>query len=249
MVDVTLHLGDCLDVMRGMEAGSVDAVITDPPYSSGGMVRGDRSAKTSNKYQHSDTVLKKPEFSGDTRDQRGWAYWCALWLSEARRLVRPSGIVVMFTDWRQLPTATDAIQAGGWVWRGIAVWDKGNAIPQPNSFRAQCEFLVWGTNGQREVDYSGGTYPPGLFSVKPPGTNERLHITEKPVDLMEMILQITKPGDTILDPFMGSGTMGVACAKTGRNFIGCETVETYYAIAQRRIAAAQAQPSLWEAAK
>ena len=240
--DVRLYLGDCLDVMKTLPEGSVDAVVTDPPYSSGGMVRGDRNAATSAKYQHGDTEGKHPEFVGDTRDQRGWLAWCALWLAAAKRITRPGGVVVAFSDWRQLPTLTDAIQAGGWVWRGIAVWDKGNAIPQPNAYRAQCEYLVWGTHGGRIVDFAEGTYPPGLFACKAP--RDRTHITEKPVALMEALLGITQPGATILDPFMGSGTTGVACLQTGRRFIGIEIDPVYYEIAEKRIAEAQMQQRL-----
>jgi len=61
-----------------------------------------------------------------------------------------------------------------------------------------------------------------------------------------MVRLVTEPGSTVLDPFMGSGTTGVACVQTGRNFIGIEIDETYYRIAQQRIAEAQMQPSLWE---
>lgn len=75
------------------------------------------------------------------------------------------------------------------------------------------------------------------------------HITPKPVEMIENIIRhSTNEGDTILDPFMGSGTTGVACVQTGRNFIGIEIDEGYYRIAERRIAEAQMQPSLLELA-
>ncbi len=241
-MNYTLHMGDCLDYLRTLPDGSVDAVITDPPYSSGGMVRGDRNVATNGKYQHGDTADKKPNFGGDTRDQRSWLAWCSMWMAEAKRLVKPEGALLSFSDWRQLPTLTDAVQCGGWVWRGIAVWDKGNAIPQPNSFRAQCEFIAWGTNGPRYVDYQGGAYLPGVFFCKSP--SDRSHVTEKPVDVMSWLIGIVPEGSTVLDPFMGSGTTGVACMQTGRNFIGCEIDPGYFAIAKKRIEDAAAQPPL-----
>ena len=75
---------------------------------------------------------------------------------------------------------------------------------------------------------------------------EHYHPTQKPVALMEWILlQVTDEGDTVFDPFMGSGTTGVACVKLGRNFIGCEINPDYYAIAERRIAEAQLQMPLF----
>ena len=78
---------------------------------------------------------------------------------------------------------------------------------------------------------------------------DREHPTQKPVEVMKFSLEKAKlqPGATIFDPFMGSGTTGVACVQLGRNFIGCEIDPQYYAIAERRIRDAQAQPNLFEA--
>lgn len=74
------------------------------------------------------------------------------------------------------------------------------------------------------------------------------HPSPKPIEYMlKLIERVTNPGDTIFDPFMGSGTTGVACVQLGRNFIGCEIDPQYYAISERRIRDAQAQPSLLEA--
>jgi len=248
-VPYKLYQGESLSFMQSLPAASVDAVITDPPYSSGGMVRGDRNTATNQKYQHGDTKDKKPNFSGDTRDQRSWIMWCSLWLQEAKRITKPNGVVIAFSDWRQLPALTDAIQCGGWVWRGIAVWDKGNAIPQPNSFRAQSEFVVWGTNGAREVDYKNGAYLPGVFFCETVKGSEREHVTEKPVSVMKWLAEIVPPNGIIFDPFMGSGTTGIAALQLGRKFIGCELSPEYFAIAERRIKQAEQQPSLWHEAQ
>jgi len=152
--------GDCLDVLRSMPDASVDAVVTDPPYSSGGMVRGDRMGTTRDKYQSSDVQTEFESFTGDNRDQRGFAYWCVLWLSECRRVTKPGGMICVFTDWRQLPTTTDAVQGGGWVWRGIVPWDKVQARPMPNRFRAQAEYMVWATNGPRDFSTSHAAASP-----------------------------------------------------------------------------------------
>ncbi len=117
-----LHQGDALAVLRSMPDASVDAVITDPPYSSGGFTRGDRSLPPAMKYTMNGTKIERPTFAGDNRDQRSFGYWCALWLGECLRVAKPGAPLCVFTDWRQLPTMTDAIQAGGWVWRGIVDW-------------------------------------------------------------------------------------------------------------------------------
>ena len=241
--DATLYLGDCLHILPEIEG--LGGLITDPPYSSGGMVRGDRMNKTSSKYQTSGAIVQHADFTGDNRDQRAFSYWMALWLSEALRATKPSGMCCLFTDWRQLPSTTDALQSGGWVWRGVAVWDKVNARPFPGRFRSQSEYLVWGTNGGHNPDPQNSEYLPGVFTIKAPGSNERQHTTQKPTELMEKIIQVVPKGEIVCDPFMGSGTTGVAAVNTGRPFIGMELSEHYFYIACERIAAAYAQGRLF----
>jgi site-specific DNA-methyltransferase (adenine-specific) len=249
-MSVTLHLGDCLDFMRTLPAGSVDAVITDPPYSSGGSFRSDRTNSTASKYlgsYGSTTAGKLGEVIGDSRDALGWAFWATLWASAAYNVVKVGGFCLMFSDWRQLPNATNVLQAAGFVWRGIAVWDKGGSVrPMSGRFAHQAEYVLWGTKGPIPWDYSKPWHK-GVFTSGSVSSKERNHQTEKPTDVMKWLIEITDEGQTILDPFMGSGTTGVACVQTGHNFIGCEIDPGYFEIARKRIAQAQAQPSLLEA--
>lgn len=232
-----LHHGEALAFLQTLPSGSVDAVITDPPYSSGGMVRGDRTGSTTSKYVQSDSSNKElGEFSGDNRDQRAYAYWCALWLSECARICKPGGVALLFTDWRQLPATTDALQAGGWVWRGLVPWAKTSYRPQAGRFAAQCEYVVWGSAGGMPVDYTDECLP-GFFSAAAP--RDRQHITQKPLDVMRKLVQIAPKGGVILDPFMGSGTTGVAAVLEGREFIGSEMTDHYYEVARTRVQTAE----------
>ena len=234
---IQLYHGDALDLLRGLPDASVDALITDPPYSSGGAFRGDRITSTTAKYVDNRDQLKRPDFGGDNRDQRAYGYWCALWLSECLRIVKPGGAVCLFTDWRQLPVTTDALQAGGWIWRGIAVWDKTEAArPRKGVYRNQCEYVVWGSSGSIGKIYSDDGRPclPGVWRQSV-GGDEKHHIAGKPVKVMEQVVAICPEGGVVLDPFMGSGTTGVACARTGRGFIGFERENAYLDIARSRI--------------
>ena len=240
--NATLYLGDCLEILPTLP--KVDAVITDPPYSSGGMVRSDRMMSTRAKYQSSQVEVEHPLFSGDNRDQRSFGYWMALWLGAALRVSNGASLCCLFTDWRQLPTMTDAMQAGGWIWRGIAPWDKINARPAPGRFAGQAEYLVWGTNGPHNPDKKTAKYGKGVFRHNAPHADDRQHSTQKPVALLEEILSVTDDGCTILDPFMGSGTTGVAAVQMGRKFIGIEIEPKYFDIACERIRQAQAQGQL-----
>ena len=231
----TLYGGDSLAVLRELPAGSVDAVITDPPYSSGGMVRGDRNGSTGGKYSRAEDAANiTADFTGDNRDQRAYAYWSALWMGEALRATKPGGVLLAFTDWRQLPATTDAIQAGGWVWRGIVPWYKPAARPTAGRFTAHCEYVVWGSAGGMPLDYSGNTPVfPGFYQASAP--RDREHQTQKPLSVMRDLVKICPEGGTVLDPFMGSGTTGAAAIAERRRFIGVEMVAHYQQVAERRI--------------
>lgn len=245
MSQITLHQGDCLEYLKTLEPGSVDAVVTDPPYSSGGMMRGDRMQNTRGKYVTTSASHDIPAFSGDNRDQRSYLAWCTQWLGYCYQAAAPGALCCVFTDWRQLPITTDAFQCAGWVWRGVAVWDKRNGRPCLGRFSQRAEFVVWGSKGPRPTE---GACSPGVYNEATPAGSSREHITQKPVSVAEWLLKPIREGGTILDPFMGSGTTGVACVRTGRNFIGCEIDPTYFAIAQRRIADEQAKTALLETA-
>ena len=234
----TLHHGDCLEWLRTLPSASVDALITDPPYSSGGAFRGDRMADTDSKYTQAQYQGRNPSFDGDTRDQRSFAYWEALVLSECLRIVRPGGVCAVFTDWRQLPSTTDAVQAGGWVWRGIAVWDKSEGVrPQKGRFRSQSEYVVWGSRGPMPLDRSAPVLPGVLRSVV--RQDDKHHQTGKPTEVMRWLARFCERGGVILDPFAGSGTTGVGALLEGYSFVGCEKSPEYFNIACKRLAAAE----------
>lgn len=234
----TLYLGDCLSIIPTL--GPINALFADPPYSSGGAFRGDRMLQTSAKYQSSEHRGLYAEFSGDNRDQRAYGYWSALWIGACQARMVQGAIAGLFTDWRQLPTTTDALQAGGLVWRGIVPWDKTEAArPQRGRYRNQCEYLVWGSNGPLADE---GICAPGCFRYSA-NSEPKQHIAGKPSALLADLLAIA--GQTVLDPFMGSGTTGVAAVKSGRNFVGIEIDPTHFETACRRIEDAQRQGSLF----
>ena len=231
----TLYHGEALAMLQDMPTESVDMIATDPPYSSGGQFRSDRSAKTSSKYLGPENVGARPDFQGDNKDQRAFCYWSALWLSECHRIVRPGEYCCLFSDWRQYPISSDAIQAGGWIWRGVGVWDKTEAArPAKRRLRAQAEFIIWGSKGPVKEYDDYKPCLPGVFRVGI-DTALRHHQTEKPLKLMEYILQLCRPSSTVLDPFAGSGTTLVAAKKLGYQAIGIEIEEQYCEMAANRL--------------
>lgn len=236
--------GDCLEVLPRLPAGCVDAVVTDPPYSSGGAFRGDRAASTITKYVQSGQIAERTDFGGDTRDQRSFLAWSSLWLSAARVATVPGGTICSFIDWRQLPVMTDAIQSGGWTWRNIATWWKPGVRMQRGRFSSSAEYVVYGTNGAN--DSNGEKSPQNVFSCQPVGGDEKTHIAEKPIEVVKWLLSVTPPGAVVLDPFGGSGTTAIACISMKRRCILIEQDPQYVAIARKRVEAAMCKTGLFE---
>jgi site-specific DNA-methyltransferase (adenine-specific) len=162
----------------------------------------------------------------------------------------------MFTDWRQLPTTTDALQCGGWVWRGLGVWDKTeSARPNMGGLANQCEYIAWGTAGPRwDVETVNPVCPDGVIHAREldedpelaalaelPGlfrratVRNRSHIAEKPIEVMRWLCQLAPSGGVVVDPFMGSGTTLRAAVDMGRRAIGIEMDEPYCELAAKRL--------------
>lgn len=232
-----LFHGDALRYLATLENESVDALITDPPYSSGGLHIGARQQAPSDKYIGTEG-RKWSEFVGDNRDQRSQLAWYVLWLSEACRALKPGAPVCLFTDWRQLPLTTDALQAAGFTWRGITVWDKTEACrPVPGRFRSQAEYIVWGSKGGMPLSRCAPVLP-GVIRT-PVRKADKFHMTGKPTALMREVVKICERGGTILDPFAGSGTTLVAAAMEGFGWMGSEMLEHNVQVASERLAAAE----------
>jgi site-specific DNA-methyltransferase (adenine-specific) len=201
-------------------------------------MRGDRTGSTSAKYLRSDSRQADylPQFAGDNKDMRGYLMWSALWMGAALDLANPGCVLSCFTDWRQWTPTTDAMQAGGWIWRGALPWVKPAPRPSQGRFAQGAEFIVWGSAGPMADE---GPCHPGDY--RGPAPHDREHITQKPLELLRMLVAITPPGGLVLDPFNGSGTTGVAALLGGYRYIGIERTEDYCAISARRLAEAEGQ--------
>lgn len=225
MSDVKLFMGDCLDVIPTLTG--IDAVITDPPYGVDG------------------AVLNPHRQSGKGRTVNDWhppstwdefidPAWC-----EAVCTVSP--VIAWFGNWRRRNEVENAMKH---PLRAEIIWAKNTHVGPPCPLAMRDE-RIWLFSQSGIVPRQFAT---SVWDIPIKHTQEhRWHKNEKPVLLMsKLILFLTDVGDTILDPFMGSGTTGVAAIKTGRNFIGCELDAAYFAIAERRIEQAQYQLPLLE---
>ena len=240
-----LVLGESLALLTHLPSGCVQTVAGDGPYSSGGAFRGDRAQGTGTKYTTTETAKEDRlqdrfvDFEGDTRDQLSFTHWAALWMAECYRVAERGAIGAFWTDWRQIGATINAFQAGGWVYRGIFVWDKTEgARPRKGGCRQQGEFVVWGTKGpldESRVDHCA----PGVVKVASTTATKRGHQCGKPDDAQRPWVRLTPPGGILLDPFAGgAGLCDVVLDEgEGRRYLGFEVVPRIHAEAHARLSA------------
>ena len=208
---VQLYLGDALDVLPVL--GSIDAVVTDPPY---GL---DYDPQRYNANTTTKSVFLPIEGDDVEFDPRPWLKFptCLLWGANN------------YT--RHLPRA-------GWL-----CWDKRCNENADRMFGSPFE-LAWFRAPKRERVFKIARIQHGGVVNADGSGIKRVCPTQKPIALMLWCLEIAKYPDIILDPFMGSGTTGIACVRAGRRFIGIEKDEGYFNSAVERISEAQLQPRL-----
>jgi site-specific DNA-methyltransferase (adenine-specific) len=221
--DATLYLGDCMDVFPKL--GKVDAVITDPPY--GARTHAGHDAK------------------GDIRRELGYASLsdetCEILAEEFVRLC--DGWIVWMTDHSCVPLIEESLRClGRYVFAPLPFYQAGRSVRLTGD--GPCSWTDWILVARTKAQSKWGTLPGGYIAG--PGWNDKARMGGKPTLLMESLLQdYSKAGQTVLDPFMGAGTTGVAAARTGRKFIGCEIDEAAFELSCKRIREAHAQPALF----
>lgn len=208
---IDLRLGDCLEVLRSIPEGSIDAVVSDPPYGMKWNTKSSRFSGGSRSQKRKRTGRDWPPILGDDRpfDPSPWLRFPKVILWGSNHYAQ------------RLPVGT------------TLVYVKRNE-PQYGSFLSDAE-IGWMKGGQ-------GVYLHKDMSMY--GVNKnRLHPSQKPLGLMRWCLEKLKlkPGSTILDPYMGSGSTGLAALELGLNFIGIEQDPGYFAAASQRLEAFQAE--------
>lgn len=233
-----IHLinGDCLVSMDSIEDGSVDLLLTDPPYNLGLFM------------QERATNLKRmrENYFGaagwDNLSSEDWAESMNGFFEEASRVVRKGGSVIVFMAVIKLETLIGLAQKHGFYYKTTGVWHKLNPMPRNMNlhFINSTESWVYFVNGAKTGTFNNDGKAIHDFyesSVTPKSEKEfGKHPTQKPVELMSHFVNLlSNPGDVVLDPFMGSGSTGVSAKELGRHFIGIELDEVYFDIAAKRM--------------
>jgi modification methylase len=250
-------VGDCIDLMRSLPEGSVDMVFADPPYNlqlGGELLRPDNSRV--------DAVDDDWDKFADPADPLGTSFarydsFTRAWLAAARRVLKPEGTLWVIGSYHNIFRIGTALQdLGFWLLNDI-VWRKSNPMPnfKGKRFTNAHETLIWAARDQRAKRYtfnydsmkelneglqmrSDWLLPLCTGGERLKGEDgKKAHPTQKPESLLfRCIMAASNPGDTILDPFFGTGTTGAVARRLGRRFIGLERDPGYAAIARRRIA-------------
>jgi DNA modification methylase len=216
--DCTLYLGDCLDILPTL--GKVDAVVTDPPYAimGGGTSVAGRGVE-------------------EAFDVQFYRAWFSEFMRRCESVVGSHAAFWMTVDWRGAIAIEQAVSRTAFRLAAVGVWDRGG-LGMGYALRKTYEnfVLVVGEDWQRIARNEPDVWRHEWF----PSSRKHGHQAEKPVALMSRAVSLVG-GDVVLDPFMGSGTTGVACASLGRSFVGIEREPKYFDIACQRISDAYAQ--------
>jgi site-specific DNA-methyltransferase (adenine-specific)/modification methylase len=216
---VTLYLGDCLEILPSIKK-EVDAVVSDPPYGIG--------------YQHSGNCKKNlyartEKIHGDERPFDPTHLFSILEYRESLKAFVGTRCVLFGAN-----HYADKIPAGVGQWMA---WDKACGLGGADSF-VDCEFIWSSAKNSRNIVHHlwKGVMRHG---EEQNGAQKRVHVSQKPIAVMVWVMDATRIGlnKTVLDPYMGSGTTGIACLRTGRRFIGIEIDDGHYATAKARIQA------------
>lgn len=229
----TLHLGDCIEGMKALADKSVDHVICDPPYSA--HVHG--NARSTDGKVHAisfDCLGDGLRTNAAVQFARLSRRWVLVFCEEEgahlwRRRLKEAGL--------------EYIRTGRWV--------RTNGMPQITGDRpAQGDEAIVIAHPPGRKKWNGGGRPAIYHCPLANSDGERLHPTQKPESLMDMIVRdFTSPGDLVLDSFAGSATTAVACIRNGRKFIGWEQSPEYHARAIRRLSTTREQLDIFRRAK
>ena len=209
-----LWLGDCLELMKEIPDGSVDLVLTDPPY---GM-----------NYVSNYRKVQYEKIENDTE-----IFWLDRFVDECHRVLSDNTSIYMFCSWHKIDIFKQSIERK-FNLKNIIVWVKNNhgSGDLEGSYAPKHEFVIFAHKGRSKFR---GKRIPDVMNFPRVDGNKSVHPTEKNVDMLKLFVKnSSNKRQTVIDPFMGSGTTGIACKVLERQFIGIELNETYFNISKKR---------------
>ena len=232
----TIYNEDCLECMKRIPDKSVDLILTDPPYNLGKFAKS-RNANLGNMRDNFFV-----DAGWDNMDEAEWETNMWELFAEIPRVLKVGASAIVFMSFLKIPKVIDMAVGNGLYYKTTGIWHKTNPIPMNMNlhFISSVEPWLYFTYGTKTGTYNNnGIATHNYIETSVTPRSERKfgkHPTQKPVDLMGFFVEyLTNPNDIVFDPFMGSGSVGVACVNTNRGFVGIELDENYYNIAKERI--------------
>ena len=221
-----IYNGDCLKIIKEIPEESINLIVTDPPYPT--TSRG--SAGNSGGMLQKEINRKGKVFNFNNIN-------CKEYAPEFYRILKDGSHCYIMTNHVNLIDMLNTFTNNGFHFIKCLIWDKGNKI-MGQYYMSQFEYILFFRKGKGKKINNCGTSD--ILSVKNIKTKDKdgknLHDTEKPIKLMKILIEnSSNKNETVLDPFMGIGSTGIACVNTNRNFIGIELDKEYFEIAKERI--------------
>ena len=230
MIDIKLYNGDCLELMKLIPDKSIDLILTDPPYKITARGNGGNSGGMFQKKEvNNGKVFKVNDLEIED------------WLPEFYRVLKDGTHCYIMTNNKNITHYLSVIDSSLFHFIKNLIWVKDNKI-MGQTYMSQFEYVIMLRKGKhKRINDCGQSDVLQIPNKKMKNLEGKtIHDTEKPVKLNEILIaNSSNEGETVLDPFMGVGSCGVACVNTNRNFIGIELDEGYYNIAKEKIESAQ----------
>lgn len=250
---VKLIQADCISFMNEkLKEDSIDMIFADPPYflSNGGITchAGKMVSVNKGKWDKSKGVEENYKFN-------------VQWLDACKRVLKPNGTIWISGTTHIIYSIGFAMQSLGYKILNDIVWYKPNAAPNLSCryFTHSTEIVLWAAKNEKSKhcfnyklmkEINKGKQMRNVWEIKPPSRDEKIygkHPTQKPLELLKrIILASTEEENTVLDPFCGSSTTGVACVLLNRKYIGIDLEEKYLELSKKRIEDVIHKPGLFD---
>lgn len=227
---ITLYCKNNLEVFPVIGKGSVELVVSDPPYI---------VSRQSNFHTMKDRVNPRTGTYFGAWDED---FDNNLWIEGIASILSPNSSVIVFNDFKKASAILSLCEESGLVYKDTLIWQKTNPMPRNRDRRyaPDIEMMQWYVKrkakwvfNRQETSYDKCVIRAASESG---GAFERYHPTQKPVRLIaEIVKRHSNPDDLVLDPFSGSASTAIACIETGRRFIGCEIEHEYFDVSVSRI--------------
>ncbi|HVN66078.1 MAG TPA: site-specific DNA-methyltransferase [Methanomicrobiales archaeon] len=224
-----IYPGDALGLLRGVPGGSIDLVVTDPPFAIDFRPQRNNYNRTGSRVVEGYREIAAKDYLSFTEE----------WMGEACRALRPTGSLYVFSGWNRLRDVLQALDETGLTTVNHLIWKYQFGVFTKKRYVTSHYHILFAVKDPKKYFFSKAEhYPEDVWVInREYWTGKRKTPTKLPLALVKKILAFSsREGDLVLDPFLGSGTVAVAAKEMGRHYLGFEIVPEYYEFAKERLA-------------